>query len=64
MAVNAWELIFRQSRVNNGAYDGDELPPTKLGLAARNLVSTASTLSAPRQRQIFHRICERKLAVN
>ncbi len=27
MAMNAWELIFRQSRVNNGAYDGDELPP-------------------------------------
>ena len=27
MAMNAWELIFRQSRVNNGAYDWDELPP-------------------------------------
>jgi len=26
MAMNAWELIFRQSRVNNGAYDGDKLP--------------------------------------
>jgi len=26
MATNAWELIFRQSRVNNGAYDGEQLP--------------------------------------
>ena len=26
MSMNAWELIFRQSRVNNGAYDGDKLP--------------------------------------
>jgi hypothetical protein len=26
MATNTWELIFRQSRVNNGAYDGEQLP--------------------------------------
>jgi hypothetical protein len=24
--MNSWELIFRQSRVNNGPYDGDRLP--------------------------------------
>jgi hypothetical protein len=24
--MNAWEWIFRQSRVNDGAYDGDRLP--------------------------------------
>lgn len=24
--MNPWELIFRQSRVNNGGYDGDWLP--------------------------------------
>jgi hypothetical protein len=24
--MTSWELIFLQSRVNNGAYDGDELP--------------------------------------
>jgi hypothetical protein len=23
--MNSWELIFTQSRVNNGAYDGDRL---------------------------------------
>lgn len=23
--MNSWELIFRQSRVNNGAYDGNRL---------------------------------------
>jgi hypothetical protein len=23
--MNSWELIFRQSRVNNGIYDGDRL---------------------------------------
>jgi hypothetical protein len=25
-AMKSWELIFRQSRVNNGIYDGDRLP--------------------------------------
>lgn len=24
--MNAWEVIFVQSRVNNGVYDGDRLP--------------------------------------
>jgi hypothetical protein len=24
--MNSWELIFRQSRVNTGRYDGDRLP--------------------------------------
>lgn len=24
--MNAWQLIFQQGRVNNGAYDGDTLP--------------------------------------
>jgi hypothetical protein len=24
--MNSWEWIFRQSRVNDGAYDGDRLP--------------------------------------
>jgi len=24
--MKSWELIFRQSRVNNGVYDGDRLP--------------------------------------
>jgi len=24
--MNPWELIFRQSRVNLGSYDGDRLP--------------------------------------
>ena len=24
--MKSWELIFRQSRVNNGIYDGDRLP--------------------------------------
>ncbi|MGE5219909.1 MAG: hypothetical protein ACM3SP_23150 [Chloroflexota bacterium] len=24
--MQAWESIFRQSRVNNGIYDGDSLP--------------------------------------
>jgi hypothetical protein len=24
--MNSWELIFRQSRVNLGRYDGDRLP--------------------------------------
>ncbi len=24
--MKSWELIFRQSRVNNGTYDGDRLP--------------------------------------
>jgi len=24
--MNSWELIFRQSRVNLGSYDGDRLP--------------------------------------
>ena len=24
--MTSWELIFLQSRVNNGAYDGDHLP--------------------------------------
>ncbi len=24
--MNSWELIFRQSRVNNGLYEGDRLP--------------------------------------
>ena len=24
--MNGWELIFVQSRVNNGVYDGDRLP--------------------------------------
>jgi hypothetical protein len=26
LAMKSWELIFRQSRVNNGIYDGDRLP--------------------------------------
>ena len=26
MVMTSWELIFLQSRVNNGAYDGDHLP--------------------------------------
>jgi len=26
MTMNPWELIFRQSRVNRGSYDGDRLP--------------------------------------
>ena len=25
-AVSSWQLIFQQSKVNNGAYDGDRLP--------------------------------------
>lgn len=25
--MSTWQLIFRQSRVNNGIYDGDRLPP-------------------------------------
>jgi hypothetical protein len=24
--VSSWKLIFQQSKVNNGAYDGDRLP--------------------------------------
>ena len=24
--MTSWELIFLRSRVNNGAYDGDDLP--------------------------------------
>jgi hypothetical protein len=24
--MNPWELVFRQSRVNNGSYDGDRRP--------------------------------------
>jgi len=24
--VSSWQLIFQQSKVNNGAYDGDRLP--------------------------------------
>jgi len=24
--MNSWELVFRQSRVNLGSYDGDRLP--------------------------------------
>ncbi len=24
--MNSWQVIFEQSRVNNGAYDGDRLP--------------------------------------
>jgi hypothetical protein len=24
--MNAWQLIFRLSRVNNGGYNGDQLP--------------------------------------
>ena len=24
--ISSWQLIFRQSKVNNGAYDGDRLP--------------------------------------
>ena len=24
--MNSWELIFTQSRANNGTYDGDRLP--------------------------------------
>jgi hypothetical protein len=24
--MSSWQLIFKQSRVNNGAYDGDRLP--------------------------------------
>jgi hypothetical protein len=27
--MNAWETIFRQSRVNNGYYDESELPQLK-----------------------------------
>jgi hypothetical protein len=26
MLLTSWELIFLQSRVNNGGYDGDHLP--------------------------------------
>jgi hypothetical protein len=26
IAMSSWQLIFKQSRVNNGAYDGDRLP--------------------------------------
>jgi len=26
MNVTSWQLIFLQSRVNNGTYDGDHLP--------------------------------------
>ena len=25
-AMSSWQLIFKQSRVNNGSYDGDRLP--------------------------------------
>jgi hypothetical protein len=25
--MSAWQLIFLQSRANNGRYDGDQLPP-------------------------------------
>ena len=24
--MNSWETIFRQSRVNSGSYDGEQLP--------------------------------------
>lgn len=24
--MNSWQLIFRQSKANNGAYDGERLP--------------------------------------
>jgi hypothetical protein len=27
--MDSWQLIFSQSRVNNGAYDGDRLLPQK-----------------------------------
>jgi hypothetical protein len=27
MIMSSWQLIFQQSKVNNGAYDGDRLPP-------------------------------------
>jgi hypothetical protein len=27
--MSSWQLIFQQSKVNNGAYDGDRLPPQK-----------------------------------
>jgi len=26
LAVSSWQLIFQQSKVNNGAYDGERLP--------------------------------------
>jgi hypothetical protein len=26
MVISSWQLIFKQSRVNNGAYHGDRLP--------------------------------------
>ena len=29
MMMSSWQLIFQQSKVNNGAYDGDRLPPQK-----------------------------------
>ena len=35
--MKSWELIFRQSRVNNGIYDGDRLPGQKLQTRLRYL---------------------------
>lgn len=29
VTVSSWQLIFQQSKVNNGAYGGDRLPPQK-----------------------------------
>jgi hypothetical protein len=26
LTMNSWELVFLQSKVNNGFYDGDRLP--------------------------------------
>ncbi len=51
--MRSWQLIFLQSKVNNGVYDGDRLPGAKLALAQRNVVSNASTLS-PKQRKRRH----------
>lgn len=45
--MTSWELIFLQSRVNNGAYDGDHLP-AQTGIGHEILgFRSACTISAP-----------------
>jgi hypothetical protein len=49
IAMSSWQLIFKQSRVNNGAYDGDRLPaqnwywPGELGFKPACVIFAAAT---------------------
>ena len=44
--MNAWEIIFIQSKVNNSVYNGDSLLNAQLGMAPGNLVPGAFASSA------------------